>query len=377
MYRDDGEGALAGRALVVQPIDLDVMVSGKGGPPIRGLRAGIAPAAKSMLLRLGGYAAFRHLVPSRGVAILRYHAVCGAEGAAYCDPGICISPDSFEAHVRYLAANYAVLPLPEVVARLRASRPLPPNAVAITFDDGYVDNLAAARTLSRHGLTATFFITAGCVGGGEPFWLAELRTLLSAIREPAVHLSADGASLTIELGTLEKTRKAVRALTTVIKAHPIAVRESLRDQLRQAARNPTTPRCILNWDELAEMQRLGMTIGAHTLTHPNLPKALVADAYREIKESRQCLEHELGVPVTLFAYPNGGAERYMTPAIAGMVRDAGYEGAATSRNAFAGSGSDLFALERIQVRERLEDLIFALEVERLVLKPTPRPGELD
>jgi hypothetical protein len=81
--------------------------------------------------------------------------------------------------------------------------------------------------------------------------------------------------------------------------------------------------------------------------------------------------------VTLFAYPNGGAERYMTPAIAGMVRDAGYEGAATSRNAFAGSGSDLFALERIQVRERLEDLIFALEVERLVLKPTPRPGELD
>jgi peptidoglycan/xylan/chitin deacetylase (PgdA/CDA1 family) len=351
------------------------MMSVKRLRMIRALRAGVAPAAKTMLLRLGGYAAFRRLVPSRGVAILRYHAVCGAEGAAYCDPGIIVSPAAFENHVRYLAANYAVLPLLEVVARLRAARPLPPNAVAITFDDGYVDNLAAARTLNRYGLTATFFITAGCVGGGEPFWLAELRTVLSAIREPSVQLSVGGAPLTVELGSLEKWRKAVRSLTTVIKAHPIGVRESMRDQLRRAAGNPATPRCILNWDELREMQRLGMTIGAHTLTHPNLPKALVEDANREIRESRRCLEQELGAAVTLFAYPNGGAEQYMTPAIARMVRDNGYEAAATSRNAFAGSGSDLYALERIQVREPLEELVFALELERLILKPRPRPGE--
>jgi hypothetical protein len=88
--------------------------------PLARLRSGIAPVAKSMLLRFGGYAAFRRLVPSHGVAILRYHAICGAEGAAYCDPGICVTPRAFEEHVRYLAANYSVLPLSDVVARLRA-----------------------------------------------------------------------------------------------------------------------------------------------------------------------------------------------------------------------------------------------------------------
>ena len=46
--------------------------------------------------------------------------------------------------------------------------------------------------------------------------------------------------------------------------------------------------------------------------------------------------------------------------------------ATTSRNAFAGPGSDLYALERIEVEERLEDLIFALEVERFAFKPQPR-----
>jgi hypothetical protein len=65
----------------------------------------------------------------------------------------------------------------------------------------------------------------------------------------------------------------------------------------------------------------------------------------------------------------------MTPEVARLVRDAGYEAATTSRNAFAGSHSDLFALERIQVSEPLENLVFALEVERFAFKPKPRRFE--
>jgi hypothetical protein len=83
----------------------------------------------------------------------------------------------------------------------------------------------------------------------------------------------------------------------------------------------------------------------------------------------------LGVRVTLFAYPNGGAEQYMTRAIARMVEDAGFVAAVTSRNGMAGPRSDLYALERVQVKERLEDLVFALEIERVAFAPAPRPLE--
>ena len=133
---------------------------------------------------------------------------------------------------------------------------------------------------------------------------------------------------------------------------------------------------MLTWDELIEMHRLGMTIGGHTLTHPNLPNAGVEDARAELRLSKALLEDAIGERVTMFSYPNGGAERYMTPDIRRVVQETGYAAAATSRNAFASPHSDVYALERIEVQEELDHLVFALEVERFLFKPAPRTGEL-
>ncbi len=137
------------------------------------------------------------------------------------------------------------------------------------------------------------------------------------------------------------------------------------------------PRVMLTWDEVREMHALGMTMGSHTMTHPNLPNAGLEAARRELTLSKATIEREINAPVTMFSYPNGGAEKYMTPEVAQVVRETGFDAATTSRNAFASATSDLYALERIQVSERLEDLAFALEVERFAFKPSPRPGEVD
>jgi peptidoglycan/xylan/chitin deacetylase (PgdA/CDA1 family) len=336
---------------------------------MRRLRAAAAPFAKMALLRTGGYAAMRSVAPSRRVAILRYHAICDEAGYAYAEPSICITPAAFDQHVRYLAANYAVLPLPEVVDRLREGKPLPRNAVVITFDDGYADNLEAARTLSRNGVSATFFITAGCLAGGDPFWPAEIRGLIAATSHPTVTLDVRGTAIELRLASDRDKRVAVRTVTRLFKSHTIPERESMRAELRRAAGCPRLPRCMLTWDELAEMHKMGMTIGAHTVTHPNLPSAGLEAARREITDSKARLEHELGAPVTTFSYPNGGADRYYTPELQHVVAESGFIAAASSRNAFAGRTSDLYALERIEVEERLEDLVFALEVERFAFAP--------
>jgi peptidoglycan/xylan/chitin deacetylase (PgdA/CDA1 family) len=120
------------------------------------------------------------------------------------------------------------------------------------------------------------------------------------------------------------------------------------------------------------MHALGMTIGSHTMTHPNLPSAGLDAARGEIVEAKRRLETEIGAPVTMFSYPNGGADRYVTPELQRVVRAAGYHAATTSQNGFAGAHSDAFALERVQVAETLADLVFALEVERFMFKPVPR-----
>ena len=313
----------------------------------------------------------RRLAPSRGVAILRYHSVCEEDGFAYAEPWICVSPGAFDAHVRYLASNYNVLPLPEIVDRLRQLRPLPHNTVAITFDDGYADNLHAARVLNQYGVSGTFYITAGCLHGEAPFWPSEVRYLVAAAPAPSLSLRTPTETVRLPTGDAAERQSSIRRINRLLKSHSIAVREDLRGQLRDAAGHPALPRHMLTWAELAEMHQLGMTIGAHTYTHANLPSAGLADATVEITDSKRRLERELGTPVTMFSYPNGGAERYFTPKLQEVVSDAGFAAATSSHNGFAGPDSDLYALERLEVEERLEDLVFALEVERFVLRPAP------
>jgi len=337
---------------------------GPGGL-FRGLRSSLAPAAKTVMLRSGAFHALRTLLPNRGVGILRYHAVAGPEGRRYASADICVSPSAFEAQVRYLAANYHVLPLPDVVASLSAGKTVPANTVVLTFDDGYADNFEAARVMRRHGVSGTFYLTAGCLQGGQPFWPAELRYLVAAIQEPSVVLKTGAESLPLTLTTKANRDAAVSQLTRLFKSRPIDGRERLRDALRHAAGNPTIPNVMLTWEQVREMHAWGMTIGSHTVTHPNLPSAGLTDAGTELRESRVRLEQEVGAPVTMFSYPNGGAERYYTPDLQRIVRECGYEAATTSRNGFAGAGSDLYALERVQVAERLEDLVYSLEIDRL------------
>jgi peptidoglycan/xylan/chitin deacetylase (PgdA/CDA1 family) len=130
---------------------------------------------------------------------------------------------------------------------------------------------------------------------------------------------------------------------------------------------------MLTWDQVREMVSLGMDMGGHTLTHTNLPSAGPEDAWREIDGCRRVLRERLGVEVTQFSYPNGGAERYHTPELHDMARRAGFTGAATSSNGFTTPDSDPYAMERVEIEERLEDLVFALEVERFAFRPKARP----
>lgn len=75
-----------------------------------------------------------------------------------------------------------------------------------------------------------------------------------------------------------------------------------------------------SWDQIKEMQKSGIVeIGSHTLWHPYLTKSLKGE--REITESKQTLEKELGVPVETFAYPYGDYNN----AVEKMVKDAGYK----------------------------------------------------
>lgn len=71
--------------------------------------------------------------PLRAAVVLQYHHVSDST-----PPSTSIAPDQFEKHMDYLAQEgFDVVPLPELVEKLKQGKPLPDKTVAITFDDAY------------------------------------------------------------------------------------------------------------------------------------------------------------------------------------------------------------------------------------------------
>ena len=109
--------------------------------------------------------------PSPRPLILMYHRIADEP----FDPwGNAVSPAHFKEHLEILRRTRQPLSLTEFVRGLEAGT-LPNDAVALTFDDGYVDNLVGGKPhLAAAGVPATVFLATGYLGRLGEFWWDEL-----------------------------------------------------------------------------------------------------------------------------------------------------------------------------------------------------------
>ncbi|MBI4843151.1 MAG: polysaccharide deacetylase family protein [Nitrospirae bacterium] len=107
----------------------------------------------------------------------------------------------------------------------------------------------------------------------------------------------------------------------------------------------------LGEDEIREMNRGGVTFGAHTISHPVLSGLSREDAFREINGSKRALEDILGKEVSYFAYPYGKRGRDFNDDSIDIVRECGFRAAFATDNGFITERSILFGLNRIGMRD--------------------------
>jgi peptidoglycan/xylan/chitin deacetylase (PgdA/CDA1 family) len=105
---------------------------------------------------------------------------------------------------------------------------------------------------------------------------------------------------------------------------------------------------MLRWTHVRDLDRRGITIGSHTLTHPMLSALDHAQVERELVDSRARLEAVLGHPVRLFAYPFGKGTDF-TEHVKRAVQKAGYAAACTTIDGGAGLEPDPFELRRVKI----------------------------
>src|SRR5262245_15189870 len=185
--------------------------------------------------------------------------------------------------------GYRAVDLEAVLDHYGGGSPLPEGAVLITFDDGYRDNLQnAAPILKRHGYPAVQFVPIGYVGDPLPLPHEE-------------HLAARGV--------LNRT---------------------------------------VDWQELSELERLGVRIESHGISHRPLADLELDEAAREIAISKLRLEERLGRSVRAFSYVKG-SEAHYKPVHLSLVRQAGYDVAFTAVSGANSPASDPLQLRRYNV----------------------------
>jgi peptidoglycan/xylan/chitin deacetylase (PgdA/CDA1 family) len=245
----------------------------------------------------------------RSLRVLMYHKVNDLPGNPLTMP-VSLFDEQMD-QLRQL--GYTVVGLQAVLDHYVDNKPLPEHAVLITFDDGYYDNLDnAARVLRRYGYPGVLFVPIGYLGDRHPLPHEE-------------HLAAQGI--------LNRT---------------------------------------IDWDELVELEREGIRIESHGISHRPLADLEVDEAAREIALSKLRLEERLGRPVRAFSYVKGSEAHYKAVHLS-LVRQAGYDLAFTAVSGANSSATDPLQLRRYNIEPyspRTFELVLAGACDLISLKDT-------
>jgi peptidoglycan/xylan/chitin deacetylase (PgdA/CDA1 family) len=283
---------------------------------------------------------------SRRLLVLGWHNI--EPTWAFPGPSAEAGRRGFERQVRFLRRWTNVVPLRSALTDLAAGRPLPPRAVALTFDDGYLDNATfAAPLLHSEGLPATFFLVPEFLAGTSAAWWEILGRAVAQATVPTLRWAGERYDLTTPAARRIAADALADSLKTVdSRARADAVAELGRRLLPDG--NGAPPRLFMTWDEADALPGLGHDIGSHTCGHPILSRETEADQKRELVASREALEARFGRPVDVLAFPNGRRQDYSDVTL-DLVHAAGYEFAVTTRTALAGPRSAPAEIPRVLV----------------------------
>ncbi len=277
----------------------------------------------------------------------------------------------------WLAAWFNVLPLDQAVDLLQSGS-LPPRALCLTFDDGYVDNATIALPiLQQHGLSATFFVSTGFLDGGMPWNDLVTESFRHSKREFVELPRIAGIDLGAwALGDSAARRAAILSTIDHIKYLPTPLRQDAVDAVVAACGVVTPSDLMMSSAQVKQLVDGGMTVGGHTISHPILAHIDEATARDEIAEGRDRLHAITGRAVELFAYPNGRPMVDYVPATVEVVRSLGFKAAVTTGWGFADARTDCFQLPRFTPWDRAK-WAFGLRLTANLLRrsrPLERPA---
>jgi peptidoglycan/xylan/chitin deacetylase (PgdA/CDA1 family) len=270
--------------------------------------------------------------------ILMYHRVAELDDEPDLHE-LKVEPHRFAAHVQHLCSHYRVVSLPQLAEQL-ARGGLCDAQVAITFDDGYVDNYVNAYPILRdRAAPATIFLPTSYIDGSL-LWNAKATEIRLEMIEPQVY------SLEPEEHLLE----SYFALDDVLVDLRPRNRDQLLDQLgKELNAEVRMSSKALTWTQISQMSAQGILFGSHTQSHASVATLSAEEFREELRQSQLDIELHTGQPVNTFAYPYGHPTSF-NELDKTVLKEMGFACACATTQGCVHSGSDLYALNRLMVK---------------------------
>lgn len=302
----------------------------------------------------------------RRATILTYHGLTAVPPPPALRPlyKVMVTADEFRAQMQILRARYDVVPLEDLAGRLANGQAVE-RLAAVTFDDGWkTTRTLAAPILHDLQLPSTVFVATGLVGTDtrglwtHRVWASLSKTTAKRIQCGELELSVDSD---------ERRANAIRTVMGVLKRMSSRDRhdavESILERYGPGIEMPEDMG-FMSWDEVRELPKLGMSVGAHTVDHEILSRLDAESVRDQVRRSKLAIERETGAPCQLFAYPNGSAEDF-TEEHARILKDEGFTAAVTQIPGRNSPLADAFKLKRLNVGLEHSRQTFIAELDGL------------
>jgi peptidoglycan/xylan/chitin deacetylase (PgdA/CDA1 family) len=291
--------------------------------------------------------------------VVTFHRVLkDSQRKEYPLPGLVVTQEEFDWILSELSQYFSCGTLEQAI-KDHKSMPAHKPPLAITFDDGQLDNYELALPiLEKHHIKATFYIPTDYIDTSKNLWHDVVGFSVKNFNQDQSTFIEIGQLMKEYLGDdfdftdIKSTINSCKGLTS-IKLSELTQSLSAIDQ-------PPIPNWagMMNWEQIKILSDKGHEIGSHTRTHPILTEIdNEGDLLNEINESKTIIEEQISKEVHSFCYPNGDQDKY----IHDIVCKSGYKNAVITDIGINETLDNPMSIKRVdidpfRIRDRKENL---------------------
>ncbi|MCD4759295.1 polysaccharide deacetylase family protein [archaeon] len=235
--------------------------------------------------------------------------------------------DKFKDQVKKIMQDYTIISLNDYLDYLSGEGDIPDRSCILSFDDGLKDHYENVfPVLKEYGVSGCFFVTTKPLVDFSVLPVQKIQFLLAKLG--VAKLAEDINSLfktdyptLLDKFFIDDKKHEGREdwyddldttftsnLKYSIAGLPFETKNEIVDELFSkhfSIEEEFSKVLYLNWGEIKEMVDSGMVFGTHGHTHPDLSRLNKGEQKEEFKMSKQLMEENLGVEISVCSYPYG------------------------------------------------------------------------